>query len=351
MPVNKINYLLMLTVLTELYWNVIVADQESIVDRIKWLINEKAAGSVSEFSRLTGIEKSTISRLLNGRRRPTHEHLQLMEESTRVRLDWLQNGSEPRLHAAEWVPQLTPRVSEGSQLEKFIRTHGITWTGLANAMGKSKMTTTQYQRTARFHADKKNEILAGLTSVLKRPVTAEEIFAQELISDSPVEAIIKPLPLATGEPDIMVRRISVAARASFGYEAFNNATILGDNIFLGIPKEKLWPGTKVSSLPDGGIKTDPEHVVIEVNGDSMEPQLQSGFEMLAFRVQDGTLPKIDSVVVVSFNNEVVVKRLVAIDLVDKNITLRSDNGGSEMRIPMSDIRCIYRIYDYYKARL
>lgn len=319
-------------------------------ERLRQVINEKADGNLSEFARLVEVDKTTLSRMLSGERRMNDNHLRQIEIRTRARLEWLKSGREPAYHAANWSPENDPTatIKEGAMLAGFMDRHGISWVALGKQMGVSKAASTQYQHTQGFHAAKKVAIMEALKKLTSdEGLTEADVFATppnvavSVSATHPAPATGKILPVNVLERDAAVRlmRIPVRARAGFGYTAYFNAPV-NEQEFMDVSSNKLYPGVKAE-----------DHKIVEVNGDSMEPQLQSGFEMLAYKLPAGQFPKMNKIVMVDFHEELVVKRLVGIDWVDRTVTLRSDNGGTEMRIPMDEIRGIWHIYDYYRARL
>lgn len=93
-------------------------------------------------------------------------------------------------------------------------------------------------------------------------------------------------------------------------------------------------------------------LVFEVNGDSMEPTLISGERVYAEYVSPGNWVYLNGIVVISFDNYVVVKRIRENKLMQGELTLLSDNeaGGTiTLSIDKNRINQIYKVkYTVYK---
>ncbi len=304
-------------------------DLETLRARIEQLIELLADGSQREFSRKVGIDETILSKLLkSGKRQFNENHLRSIERATRARLEWMKFGQEPMLWpAGQTVPERPPHRHEGQMLRDYLDRNGPSDKELAARIGRSPSTVSKYFASATFDSDTRQSILTALN------VPYHEIFD----TDSGKRREI--FPLRTTEEGVYVVRIPLRARAGLGYTAYF-AGPETEREYVAVALDKLYPGVKQQ-----------EHAVVVVNGDSMEPVLEHGYEMLCYRLPPEQFPHINKIVVVDFRDELTIKRLAAVDWVDKTITLRSDNGGAEMRLPMAEIRGIWHVYDYHRARL
>lgn len=97
-------------------------------------------------------------------------------------------------------------------------------------------------------------------------------------------------------------------------------------------------------IPINGEKLDNAYKIFEVSGESMTPTISDGALILAKEINEAHWAYAEGVVVVVFNDMVVVKRMAENHIYDKNmIILSSDNEKyGKMQIALSDIRAIYK---------
>lgn len=311
---------------TDYYMDV---DLDAVRARVEQIIVLQSDGSQREFSRLVGIDETILSRLLrNGKRQFNEGHLRTIERATRARLEWIKFGEEPMLWPAGQIPDRPPHRHEGQLLRDYLDRNGPSDKELAARIGRSPSTVSKYFDSASFDSDVRQAILSALN------VNYDEIFGNPGSRNNR-----EMFPLRTTEESVYVVRIPLRARAGLGYSAYFCGPET-EREYVAVALDKLYPGIKQQ-----------EHAVVVVNGDSMEPVLEHGYEMLCYRLPSEQFPGINKIVVVDFHDELTIKRLAAVDWVAKTITLRSDNGGAEMRLPMVDIRGIWHVYDYHRARL
>lgn len=97
-------------------------------------------------------------------------------------------------------------------------------------------------------------------------------------------------------------------------------------------------------VPIHGERIDDTYVVFEIHGDSMVPTLLSHARILCKEIPEQRWQYAEGVVVISYRDKVVVKRIAVNDILGNSmITLKSDNPdyGSE-DVQLSDIHCIYK---------
>ena len=306
-------------------------DNEAVRARVAQTIELRADGVQRAFSEMTGIEESILSKLLrpNTKRHFLEIHLRAIEQKTHTRLEWLLYGEEPMRWAIGQIPDRPPLRHEGQMLRAYLDRHGPSDTELGARLNKAKSTVSKYFDSASFESDTRQAILKALDA------TYEDVFGDGLTSSA--KSAVQRVRL--GERSVSIVKIPLYARAGIGYVAFFSGP-LTEREYVDVHPDKLYQGVKADN-----------HAVVVVNGDSMEPELKAGYEMLAYELKNGSLPSINKIVLVDFRDELTIKRLAAVDWVHHTITLRSDNGGAEMRLPMAEIRRIWHVYDYHKARL
>ncbi len=129
------------------------------------------------------------------------------------------------------------------------------------------------------------------------------------------------------------RRLPLAARATFA-ESFAN-----DHDFT------FYETADVVAAPND--PPPPTGLVVPINGDSMEPQLRAGMEVLVEEVPavDGWRLARPGVYVVVYRNHLVIKRIKENTLAQTgDVWLHSDNpdGGREL-VQMDDLRGMWRV--------
>ena len=134
---------------------------------------------------------------------------------------------------------------------------------------------------------------------------------------------------ADTESVVMINFIPVHASASF---------------VESICDEKECAFEKMPVIPLNGEKLDSSYKIFEVSGDSMVPTINDGALILAKEINEAQWAYAEGVVVVVFNEMVVIKRMAENRIFDSNmIVLSSDNEKyGKMQIELSNIRAIYK---------
>lgn len=132
--------------------------------------------------------------------------------------------------------------------------------------------------------------------------------------------------------------ITVSARASFDYEVFN------DN------HNTIYETADVYKIRIKGLK---KPILIDIDGDSMGPQLKANTRVLADEVDCSDWQYITGVVAVFFKKQFVIKRIRENNSIETNtITLYSDNEiGGVFTVAMKDITAIWKIIEIVKAKV
>ncbi len=143
--------------------------------------------------------------------------------------------------------------------------------------------------------------------------------------------------IAVSNPErIELPLISISARASFDYDTFPDA-----EIYETVTVYK----TRVKNLKNP--------VLIDVDGDSMEPQLKSGTRILADQIDESNWVYSIGVVGVAFGNQFVVKRIKENKAIETGVvTLYSDNPlGGEFNVRLSDIKAMWKAVEIVKSKI
>lgn len=100
----------------------------------------------------------------------------------------------------------------------------------------------------------------------------------------------------------------------------------------------------IEVVPMHGERIDDTYVVFEIHGDSMVPTLLSHARILCKEIPEQRWQYAEGVVVISYRDKVVVKRIAVNDILGNSmITLKSDNPDYGLEdVQLSDIHCIYK---------
>ncbi|MDO7849931.1 LexA family transcriptional regulator [Hymenobacter sp. M29] len=143
-----------------------------------------------------------------------------------------------------------------------------------------------------------------------------------------------PITYRTGDIEIsFARRVPVGARATFAEMVDGSGE--GLESFEEVPIQNPTPELR-----------RPGCVEIEVNGDSMQPTLQSGWWVACYPIDKGDFKYLPSgIYAIVFGNFFVIKRIKSNDLLkDGTLTLHSDNeNGGTLTVPGDELRGIYKV--------
>lgn len=170
-------------------------------------------------------------------------------------------------------------------------------------------------------------MLASETSpqkVLKYPPGQRNVQAHALLSDIEV---------------IELRRVSFKARASFKYaqlQRFKDSDIFDTVLF------RLPPGRTAEDYKDA--------IVFDIEGDSMEPNLRDGQQVIAWPVPESKWEYLhNTACVVDYDEDITVKAIFKNDLNNTDgLTLHATGGrGGSFTVERKDIHCIYEVREFY----
>jgi repressor LexA len=140
-------------------------------------------------------------------------------------------------------------------------------------------------------------------------------------------------------PVIKLRRVSFKARASFGYmhmQRFKDGDIFDTVLF------RLPPGREEQDYKDA--------VVFDIEGDSMEPSLRDGQQIIAWEIPESKWEYLhNTACVVAYAEEVTVKAILKNDLNNTDgLTLHATGGpGGSFTVARKDINSIWEVREFY----
>lgn len=162
---------------------------------------------------------------------------------------------------------------------------------------------------------------------------------QEFLSYPPDQNNVHAVGLLSDIPVIKLRRVSFKARASFGYaqlQRYKDSDIFDTVLF------RLPPGRTEQDYKDA--------VVFDIEGDSMEPSLRDGQQVIAWEISEARWEYLhNTICVVAYAEEVTVKAILKNDLNNTDgLTLHATGGmGGEFTVARKDIHSIWEVREFY----
>jgi hypothetical protein len=150
---------------------------------------------------------------------------------------------------------------------------------------------------------------------------------------------VNAVGLLSDIPVIKLRRVSFKARASFGYmqmQRYKDSDIFDTVLF------RLPPGRTEEDYKDA--------LVFDIEGDSMEPNLRDGQQVIAWPVPESKWEYLhNTACVVAYSEEVTVKAILKNDLNNKDgLTLHATGGpGGSFTVERKDIHSIWEVREFY----
>lgn len=266
---------------------------------------------------------------------PTKENdviTEAISKDMRVSKDWLESGAGKMFNKE--IYQKTDVTDRFLIALEYLKMQGISYSEVANKIGASNSLVSEIRRgktkLTPHYAQKFIEVFNINTEwFLYGRGDTNDIF------NSPIESNAHFID-STETEWIDVPFVPLHARASFA------ETFLDTNVRdIETIRTSKRPGINYRNAK-----------IFEVDGDSMEPTLVSGEQVLCEIIDPNNWKFTTGVVVVAFGNMVVIKRIKDNDLINGKLVLWSDNelGG---KITLSEdtdpIRRIYKVkYTIYK---
>jgi len=306
-------------------------DQPGIRERIRQVILDKYNDRQGELAAAAGIQPAAISKILKGTVGVSNKQLQEISRVSLARLEWLIHGIEPKYHPFGWKPDTRLPTKEGEYFRQFIDEHKhlFTQTALADCIGVAKSVITDYTKTTTFDPTTRQAILDGVKRLTgEETITDEEIFGSLLpVRNIGSARLVRNVGNFSAEPICVLPFVPIRARA-------------------GIATPQYWTQrqetTRIMQASLEDYEADPTNPrkswwVIEVDGDSMEPQLRSRARVLGYYVgrEEETGFKLDlnllyhlkpGIWAIQYDDEFVIKRVRSNNMeADGGVMLYSDN--------------------------
>lgn len=218
----------------------------------------------------------------------------------------------------------------GMLIKNLRQNANLTQTALGEKLGVGKAAISSYEKGKSHPSDTVLERLAKefdlSIDTLRDELTGKSVGGDAFLISSP-----KGAPKAVAVR--VYRRLPLSARATFA------SSFAEDHDFT------FWE--KASVVPDANDPDAERGMVVDVNGDSMDPQLRSGMRVLVEEVPevDGWKLARPGVYMVVYRNHIVIKRIKENTLAaNGDVWLHSDNpdGGREL-VRFDDLRSMWRV--------
>lgn len=222
-----------------------------------------------------------------------------------------------------------------NQIEKIQRLIEIRKLKKLSQQAMADILGIQRASLSKIENQKENRMLPNGTSyILEKELGINKVWFDTGVGDIENHQNAK---LISSNPDtIELPLLTVSSRASFDYEAYQD--------------ESYEETANVYKSRTKGLK---KPVLIDIEGDSMAPQLNDGTRVLADEINPNNWTYTTGVVAVSFREQFVVKRIRDNNSIETStITLHSDNPkGGTFTVQMSDIKQMWRIIEIVKAKV
>jgi hypothetical protein len=179
-------------------------------------------------------------------------------------------------------------------------------------------------------------LITGEGEMLKHDISTEH---QEISSYPPGQSNVQAVGPLSDIPVIELRRVSFKARASFNYaqlQRHKNSDIFDTVLF------RLPPGRTAEDYADA--------LVFDIEGDSMEPSLRDGQQVIAWPIPDSKWEYLhNTICVVDYDETVTVKAVLKNDLNNTDgLTLHATGGlGGSFTVARKDIHSIWEVREFY----
>jgi hypothetical protein len=246
---------------------------------------------------------------------------------------------EPEEIVRQRIKTLIDELENGVQRRVALKT-GISPTVFSEMFGKraSKASVELLRRIADAYPQVRTDwLLLGEGEMLKS--TDANTGPQEISSYPTGQNNAHAVGLLSDIPVIELRRVSFKARASFNYaqlQRFKDGDIFDTVLF------RLPPGRTAEDYADA--------LVFDIEGDSMEPSLRDGQQVIAWPIPDSKWEYLhNTICVVDYDETVTVKAVLKNDLNNTDgLTLHATGGlGGSFTVARKDIHSIWEVREFY----
>ena len=233
---------------------------------------------------------------------------------------------------------LIDEFADGVQ-RRFALKAGIHPTTLSEMYGKrgNKASVDTIQKIVDTYTQLRPEWLLNGEGEMLKPTTSHD--PQNISSYPPGQTNVHAVGLLSDIPVIALRRVSFKARASFGYAQLQR---FKDNDLFDTVLFRLPPGRTEEDYKDA--------LVFDIEGDSMEPSLRDGQQVIAWPVSESRWEYLhNTICVVDYAEEVTVKAILKNDLNNtEGLTLHATGGaGGSFTVARKDIHSIWEVREFY----
>jgi hypothetical protein len=179
-------------------------------------------------------------------------------------------------------------------------------------------------------------LITGDGDMLKSDISTQH---QEISSYPPDQGNAHAVGLLSDIPIIELRHVSFKARASFNYaqlQRYKDSDIFDTVLF------RLPPGRTAEDYADA--------LVFDVEGDSMEPSLRDGQQVIAWPIPESKWEHLhNTICVVDYDETVTVKAILKNELFDRDgLTLHATGGaGGSFTVAREHIHSIWEVREFY----
>jgi repressor LexA len=239
---------------------------------------------------------------------------------------------------------MTDKQGLSERLKLLRKGQKFTQDELADRLGLTKSAISKFETgnsAPSFETLKKVALLYNVTTdYLLNGSNSTFASKDQKVSSYPLgQSNVQAVGLLSDIPLITLRRVSFKARASFGYaqlQRYKDSDIF-DTVFFRLP-----PGRTEEDYEDA--------LVFDIEGDSMEPSLRDGQQVIAWPISEGKWEYLhNTICVVAYDEQVTVKAILKNDLNNMDgLTLHATGGaGGSFTVARKDIHSIWEVREFY----
>lgn len=315
-----------------------------IFDRLK-ILRSKLKLKQRDLADVLGIGNNAYSMIETGKSGLSRRNLLILCNTYSVNPKWLEFGEEPMFTTLkEAITEqstnvLFPKYNKSEVTQRFLialeqlKTQGTSYSEVANKIGASTSLVSEIRRGKTFLLPHFAQKFIEIFNINKEWLLEGK--GDNMFTLSGNVSNVHPVEVENSDW-IEVPFVPLHARASFAETYFDSNVNEVETI-----KIRKRPGIKYEKAK-----------IFEVDGDSMEPTLVSGEQVLCEIIDPANWKFTTGVVVVAFGNMVVIKRIKDNELANGKLVLWSDNelgGKITLSNETEEIRRIYKVkYSIYK---
>ena len=315
-----------------------------IFDRLK-ILRSKLKLKQKDLADVLGIGNNAYSMIETGKSGLSRRNLLILCNTYSVNPKWLEFGEEPMFTTLkEAITEqstnvLFPKYNKSEVTQRFLialeqlKIQGTSYSEVANKIGASTSLVSEIRRGKTFLLPHFAQKFIEIFNINKEWLLEGK--GDNTFTLSGNVSNVHPVEVENSDW-IEVPFVPLHARASFAETYFDSNVNEVETI-----KIRKRPGIKYEKAK-----------IFEVDGDSMEPTLVSGEQVLCEIIDPANWKFTTGVVVVAFGNMVVIKRIKDNELANGKLVLWSDNelgGKITLSNETEEIRRIYKVkYSIYK---